>query len=296
MSLLNFPINPTIGQTHTVGNKTYVWTGQAWILNSTNALTINNVTVTNYLNVTSSTNAVSTTSGALVVNGGVGIGGDLWIGGILYSGGVPVLTTASFNNTTQDGTDIDIVDLGGGILQWNNISTLQTVTGRGNTTSNIVYFNNTTQSTSTVTGAIVVKGGAGVGGNIWAEGRVTSESLKIADTVFDSTKITLTPLDGNGNQIIDTYSLDDYRAAKYFVQISKGLGTSATFQAQEITLIASNTSTVDISVYGKVTTNGPSGLGTFTAAIINTSTVELIFTPDYADNYVIKVLRTAMTS
>jgi hypothetical protein len=154
----------------------------------------------------------------------------------------------------------------------------------------------TNTSVSTNTGALVVTGGVGIGGDVWAEGRVSAESVKILDAVFDSTKLILTPLDGNGDQVIDTYSLDEYRAAKYFIQISKGTGTSSTFQAQEITLIASNTSTVDISVYGKVTTNGPTGLGTFTAAVISTTTVNLIFTPDYADDYVIKVLRTAMTS
>lgn len=296
MSLLNFPTNPTIGQLHVIGNKTYIWTGQAWVINNYNTSVVNTLTITSEALITGSTSATSTMTGALIVTGGVGIGGDLWLGGILYSQGAPILTTASFSATVQDGQDIDIVDLGGGVLQWNNISTLQSVTNRGNNTSNAINFTNTTQSTSTTTGAIVVKGGVGVGGNIWAEGRVTSESLKIADTVFDSTKIVLTPLDGNGNQTIDTYSLNDYRAAKYFIQISKGTGTNATFQAQEITLIASNTSTVDISVYGKVTTNGPTGLGTFTAAIISTTTVELIFTPDYADDYVIKVLRTAMTS
>lgn len=296
MSLLNFPINPTVGQVYTIGNKTYVWNGQAWVIQTLNNVTSNNITATNSVNVISTTSATSTITGALTVLGGVGIGGNLYVADTSYVNGAQILTTSTLKDVVQSGTDITIVELSGGILQWNNTSTLQTVTNRGKTTTNFINITNTTESTSTTTGALIVSGGVGVGGNIWLDGRVTSESVKIADTVFDSTKITLTPLDGNGNQIIDVYSLNDYRAAKYFVQISKGTGSSATFQAQELTLIASNTSTIDISVYGKVTTNGPTGLGTFTAAIINTTTVELIFTPDYAGDYVIKVLRTAMTS
>ncbi len=34
MSTLNFPSNPTIGQTHTVGSRTYTWNGTAWVVSS----------------------------------------------------------------------------------------------------------------------------------------------------------------------------------------------------------------------------------------------------------------------
>ncbi len=32
MAILNFPPNPSPGQTYSVGNRTYIWNGQAWIL------------------------------------------------------------------------------------------------------------------------------------------------------------------------------------------------------------------------------------------------------------------------
>jgi hypothetical protein len=176
--------------------------------------------------------ATSTTTGDLIVKGGVGIGGDLWLGGILYSSGAPVLTTASFSISAQDGQDIDIVDLGGGILTFNNISTLQSVTGRGNSTTNVVVFNNTTNSTSTNSGAVLIKGGLGVGG------RINSESISIADNVFDST-VTLISSTSSWTTI-DNFLFSQYRSAKYLIQIDEGYLTDAKCQITEIFILDIN--------------------------------------------------------
>ncbi len=225
--------------------------------------------------------------------GGVGIQGDVFIGGALSVEGQIILTTSSFNVDISEGNDIDIsVDpINNNLVIFSNISTLETVTGRGSSTTNKVVILNTEESTSTYTGALIVSGGVGIWGNGWFEGRVTSESLRIADAVLDSTVINITT---NATVVIDTYSLNEYRAAKYFIQISEGTGLTAEFQAQEITLIASNSGTVDISVYGTVTTNGPTGLGSFDA-IVDGTDVKLRFTPDYVTSKTVKVLRTAIT-
>lgn len=292
MSNLNFPTNPTIGQTHTVGLKTYTWNGNAWIVSSSSFNATTGTAGTIY--VTDSTSATSTTTGALTVVGGVGIGGDLYVGGNFYAGGQLVLTTASFEQTLSEGPDIDISPVTSGTFTFiviSNTSTLQTVTSRGNSTTNQIIILNTDESTSTQTGALIVSGGIGIWGNGHFEGRVYSESLKIADAVFDSTLINIS---SNATTVIDVYSLNDFRAAKYFIQISDGTGPTAEFQAQEITLIASNTGTVDISVYGTVTTNGPNGLGDF-SAMVDGSDVKLLFTADFATSKSIRVLRTALS-
>ena len=290
MSVLNFPSNPTIGQRYSIGTKTWEWTGSAWIKIDSPDKIFNFVTATNIV-ISTNTNAVSTTTGALVVSGGVGIGGDLYVGGNFYAGGEAVLTTASFAYSVAEGDDIKItISSSTGFLVFSNASTLQTVTNRGNSTTNKIIISNATESTSTTTGALIVRGGIGIGGNSYIEGRVDCESVKIEDTVFDSTMVSLIT---NSTTVIDTYSLNQYRAAKYFVQISEGFGASAEFHAQEITVIASNTGTVDISIYGLVTTNGPEGLGEFDA-IVDGSDVKLRFTPDFATQKTIRVLRTAM--
>jgi hypothetical protein len=223
---LNFPPNPTIGDTYTVGSKTYTWSGSAWLVSAV-AQTFNSVTIS------TATNATSTNSGALQVVGGIGIGGDLWIGGTIYSGSVPVLTTASLSGTVFGGDDIRITSTGTtatAFLRFDNTSTLQTVTNRGQTTTNALFFSNVTESVSTNTGALVVAGGIGVGK------RVNCESLRIADSIFDSSLITVAT---TATTLIDSFLSTDFRSAKYFIQISSGGGplhtaSTATFQAVEL--------------------------------------------------------------
>lgn len=239
-----------------------------------------------FVEVTGGVQASSTVTGDLIVAGGVGIGGNLWLGGTLYSGGSPVLTTASFNQTIQDGVDIDINDIGGGILEFNNISTLQSVTGRGNTTNNSIRITNSTESTATTNGALVVTGGIGVGG------RINSESLRIADTVFDSTVQTINTIAAT---VIDEYSFNQYRSAKYLIQIDEGTTSTARTQVTELLTLASNTGTVHILEYGNVMSSGD--LGNFDAMITNTGAdivVRLYFLASDTSTKTVKVLRTAM--
>ena len=289
---LNFPPNPNIGDTWTVGSKTYTWSGSAWLVTS-QTLTANTI------NVTSPTNASSTNSGAVQVVGGMGIGGDLWIGGTLYSNSQPVITTATLGASVFGGNDITITSTGttsSTFLRFDNTSTLQTVTNRGQTTTNALLFSNTTESTSTNTGALVVSGGIGVGK------RVNCESLRIADSIFDSTLVTVAT---TATTLVDSFLSTEFRSAKYFIQISSGGGplhtaSTATFQAVELILITDNVGTVYATEYGLVSTGGVSGgavLGSFTADLsIIDNTARLYFTPTAATNKTIKVLRTSMAS
>ena len=275
---LNFPPNPITGDTHTVGSKTYTWSGSAWLVTAVSQ-TFTSITVT------TSTNATSTNSGALQIYGGVGIGGDLWIGGTLYSNSQPVITTATLGSSVFGGTDITITSTGTTsttFLRFDNTSTLQTVTNRGQTTTNALLFSNTTESTSTNTGALVVSGGIGVGK------RVNCESLRIADSIFDSSLVTVAT---TASVVIDSFLSTDFRSAKYFIQVSSA-GTA--FSVVEINLVH-YINTVYSTQYGLVNTGG--SLGSFTADLsIVDSIVRLYFTPSAATNKTIKVLRTGMAS
>ncbi|NBO27905.1 MAG: hypothetical protein EBX47_09985 [Synechococcaceae bacterium WB8_1B_057] len=343
MALLNFPQNPTQGQTFTIGNKTYTWNGRAWILGATSTATFislqaETILVTTTTNATSvntggaltvrggasiagdlylggnlvgiagggggigdinantatfktvfltgGVNATSTTTGDLVIAGGAAIGGDLFLGGILYSGGAPVLTTASFNNTLTDGEDINITDIGGGVLSFANSSTLQTVTARGSTTTFQLTIANTSSSTSTTTGALVIYGGLGVGK------RVNAESLRITDTIFDSSIQTVNSVIAT---VIDEFSFNEFRSAKYLVQIDEGSSSTHRCQMTELLTIVSNTGTVVITEYGSVYTHVD--LGNFDALVTSSgadTVVRLYFIAGDAIPKTIKVLRTAM--
>jgi hypothetical protein len=293
MASLNFPPNPNTGDRWTVGTKTYQWSGSAWLVATQNSVT-SNIAV-----ITSTTNATSTSTGALVIAGGVGIAKDLWIGGTIYSGSVPVLTTSSLGGSVFGGTDINITTVSTSsttYLRFDSTSTLQTVTGRGNSTTNIVNITNTTESTSTTSGALIVAGGIASGK------RINCESLKIADSVFDSSLITV---NNTASTVIDSYLSTDFRSAKYFIQIGSGggtnnAGTTATFQAVELLLVADNNNAVYATEYGLVVTGGASaggGLGSFSADLSAIDKyVRLYFAATTATNKTIKVLRTGMAA
>lgn len=253
-------------------------------------------TVTNLV-ITSTENATTVTNGSLVVNGGVGIAKDLYIGGNFFSQGQQVLTTATFGATISAGADIRLTLVTGtNYVVISNISTLQSVTTRGSTTTNKVYFNNLTNSTSTTTGAVIIKGGLAVGADAFFEGRIDCESIRIADSIFDSTKTLLN--NSIATAVIDSYSLNDFRAAKYLIQIDEGTGTNAKFQSSEIMLLVDNNATCYLTEYAMLSNVVVSSvyqeLGEFQANVLNDNIVRLYFTPYEPVAKTINVLRTAM--
>ena len=111
---------------------------------------LNNVTIAN------GTNATSSTTGALQVVGGVGIQKDLWVSGRAYVNGALVLTTATLNN---------------------GIPSLEVVTQFGSTTLSVISITNTSSAISTTTGALIVAGGVGIGGDLYVGGSVTATNF-----------------------------------------------------------------------------------------------------------------------
>jgi hypothetical protein len=125
------------------------------------------------------TNAISTTTGALIVAGGAGFGENVWAKDFWNQDGL-VISTGTISTyaatTVIGGVDITVT-APRGTLTVNNTSTLETVTSRGSSTTHIVYFNNTTNSTNTTTGAIVVAGGIGIGQDATIGGDLTAGNI-----------------------------------------------------------------------------------------------------------------------
>ena len=352
MSGLNFPTNPSVGDTWTIGTRSWVWNGVAWQLQtgilSTNPFTVISEIITTTTNSTSTTsgalvvgggagfagdihantiyanNAVvlttatigavsgvvfgiiagtdtsvssstgavtiwntstldsvtsrgsvthsiisilntasstATNSGALVVAGGVGISGDLHLGGNLYSNGQSVLTTSSLVTYFTGGTDISIISTGTStVIQINDISTLQSVTSRGSSSTSAIILKNINASTSTNTGALTVAGGVGIGGSLYLGGSltVTRQVCDPAPSAVNTSTITL-----------DSFSTSTYRSAKYFISVSNP--TLSVYQTSEIWLIhdGSSAQIEETSVYS-------SGMNLVTFdAIISSGTVSL---------------------
>jgi hypothetical protein len=149
------------------------------------------------------TASVSALSGALVVNGGVGIGKNIFIGGTSMSapfwgvGGIQcsILSTTITDTSSTTGTISTI----NAINSFSRPTISASNTGIVYTTSSTVYIansplagtnvtltnsyalyiaagntfiNTATQSTSSSTGALVVAGGVGIGGNIYTGGNI----------------------------------------------------------------------------------------------------------------------------
>ena len=148
--------------------------------------TVGNVTIY------STTASTSTNTGALIVKGGVGIGGSLYVGSTSFIAGAQIVTTAtlgSFGNQITAliyaGTDT-VVTAGttsGSIIIYNT-STLQSVTNRGNTTTNAIIITNTDDATGPNLGALQVTGGAYVGKRLWVASTAASSSSYSSNALY----------------------------------------------------------------------------------------------------------------
>ena len=350
MADLNFPTNPAVGDTYTIGSKTWIWNGTAWQLQSS-VQSLDPFTVKTLI-VTSATNSTSTNSGVVVIEGGVGIGGNLWVGGNFYAGGEAVLTTASFFAAISEGPDIRITEGSSGTVIISNTSTLQSVTTRGSTTTNIININNFSSSTSTNTGALIVSGGVGVGKDLYVGGNIFGNIAAVVNTstnadnisvvqrttnadhyltfvdsnnsslnyesVYTTSSLVINPSTGNVDiknnlfvngiiniqktvanpssvtvntlpVVLDSFSITDYRSAKYFISISNT--TTNQHQTSEIWLVQDGvTASIEQT---SVFTSGTNYVVTFSTNV-STGTVSLIAEGVAANNKV-KVQSTYIT-
>jgi hypothetical protein len=275
------------GTAITTSTEGFVQNVKIWSTSTLQTVTDQGSSTTNKVRILNTSSATSVGTGALIVDGGISARGDLWLGGTIYSAGVPVITTSTLVDSFTAGTDIKIVSTITGLstqttLIISNTSTLQTVTSRGSSTNRVIYFTNTTNSTSSSTGAIVVTGGVGIGG------RVNAESVQIADTIMDSGKVLVNTTD---TVIIDTYNVTDFRSSKYLIQIDEGTGPGANFETIEMLLLVDNSGNVYATEYAVLTSNGD--LGEFAADVIG-NTVNLYFTAYQTTDKVLRIFRTAM--
>lgn len=152
-----------------------------------NTLTIANLEVTNREIITSGIPSTDHLSGALIVTGGVGISENLYVNGQLSveadfnANGASFLNPVDYNVSIQPsglGTvNINPATVAGSI---NNVNIGATDEGTGKFTTLEATAN--IQSTSTVTGALIVRGGVGVGGDIRAT-RIFDNSVRVISTI-----------------------------------------------------------------------------------------------------------------
>jgi len=153
------------------------------------------------------------------------------------------------------------------------------VTYSSNTALTTAY-QNSSPSISTTTGALVVVGGVGVSGNVYANGLVVSNTTTNATS---SKYIIQTSTAATTQNVIDTWPTNTYRSAKYMIQMTQGLN----YHVIE-SLIVQNGSTAFMSQYNEVTTGVI--LGTFDASITS-GTLSLLLTPSSANSMTINIVK-----
>ena len=118
-----------------------------------------------YLTLANVTNASSTQTGALQVRGGAGVGLNLYVGGDLSVSGGDIITDATtFNLLNANATTINF---GGAATSL----TIGNTTGE-TTVRNKFTVSNITNAASTVTAALVVSGGVGIGRDLVVGGTI----------------------------------------------------------------------------------------------------------------------------
>jgi hypothetical protein len=144
-------------------------------------------TTTNRINITNTTSATSTTTGALTVSGGVGVGGNIFAGGTITAGaGASYPVTISSNATNLSG----YISASLQSLQYEAKDHRWYVSGFSKLflNSNTLTVQQTTVSTSTNTGALVVAGGAGIAGNLYVGNRmgfVNTSNVSVVYQVYN---------------------------------------------------------------------------------------------------------------
>jgi len=184
--------------------------------NGTTALTLDtsqNATFAAKATVSSTTASTSTTTGALVVSGGVGVAGAVYAGSNLISSGgtgigtIGVGTANAILHTvsnaprvslvrslsTANARGFDFINQSDGVVNLrfvsddgNSAATAISIVGSSSAVS-YVSIPNTTASTSTTTGALVVGGGVGVAGALYTGGNVNATSATLTNSSTGTT-------------------------------------------------------------------------------------------------------------
>jgi hypothetical protein len=292
-------------QTLTAGTDTVVsnnvGTILVWNTSTLESISSRGSTTTNAINIANTASSTSTITGALTVAGGVGIGGTLYVNELYittssYVDNSLLITTATIGvfaaTSITAGTDTVVSTSTGAILIWNT-STLQSITERGSQTSNAIAISNTDSSTSSVTGALTVAGGVGIGENLYVGGTIYG-TLIGPGIISTATNI------GNGSAGQVPYQSAPGVTNFYGpgtagdILVSNGAAAPSYNNTLTLTSTLSNTTTVAgnaLQVEGGVGINGSlfvHGPAYFQNNVVfsGTSTSILSTTTVYTDNYI----------
>lgn len=214
------------------------------------------------------TQATSTTTGSLNTRGGLGVGGNAYIGGNLVVSANTYLQTANVKQLTVSeqvvgslyftGNDTIFINgsqvvtsagtfLGGPVPNYTVIGknpVSGTDTGAVLETKGNLFANSRVASTSTTTGALVVNGGAGISGDVWA-GSLQGTAIggtSNSSAYFTTVQATST-IKSEGN-IVAASGADSSSATTGALVVKGGVGMSGNL------VVGGSINNTSIGVYG----------------------------------------------
>jgi len=197
----------------------------------------------------------------------------------------------------------------GQTVTYNDVSTLYVknapLAGNGNTNftrswalyvnNGNVYIGSNTASNGSTTGALQVRGGVGIGGDLNVEGNgdFNGNYLNVGNSeIYTYTSPTVS---AQAQLSLDSFAIANYQSAKYFVQVQDvtAAGQPNKMYVSELIVFHDGLSSVYITEYGMASNTGD--LGSFDAALAG-GTVTLTFTPNYTPtSLTVKVHRTTLS-
>lgn len=263
-------INPTT--TGTINN-----TSIGASTRSTGAFTT--LTANNLTTITDNTQSSSTSTGALVITGGTGIGGNLNVGGITNITGNTTLTgdlAVNGGDITSTATTINLINGTATTVNFAGDATAVTIgstSGYSDIRNELRVTKNTVSSSST-TGALIVTGGVGVGGNLYASGSINSSSSGNFVGITSTGTVSLSPADASVTISPTGTGTVTVNPATAGTINNMSIGASTRSTGAFTTLGANNTVTFTGAISSNTGTNNQSytttGAGTIT---INSGTV-----------------------
>jgi hypothetical protein len=197
---------------------------------------------------------------------------------------VTPLTVSDTPPASPKNADLWFNSLDGGLLvYYSDVDTNQWVEialGSGIDLSQPVHITNTTPSTSTSTGALIVDGGVGI------QGELHTSSLVINGT-YDVVGVSTTLSTTTADQVIFSLDASIYRSVKFMIQISRG----SDFQVQEILLLHDAVDTY-LTQYAQLLSGNDLILASYDADL-NSGNIRLLLTPTYT-NTTFKIYGTAV--
>ena len=147
-------------------------------------------TLSGPVNITTSTQSAGTNSGAVIITGGVGVGQNLNVGGNLYVAGVINATVVGSISTATN-----LTAGSAGAIPYQTAFGRTSFFGPGNSGDVLISLGggqptfvstltlaDTTQATNTTTGAFQVRGGVGIGKDLWVNGDIYTRGQQVITT------------------------------------------------------------------------------------------------------------------